>query len=84
MTYGQSGVILLASGVSAPFGSLLYGWLADKIGRRKVMIATVLNFSLATGAMADILPDVLDRVEFRRVRREVQQAEVFWHVQPPG
>ena len=52
LTYGQSGAILLASGVSAPFGSLIYGWLADKIGRRKVMIATVLNVSIATGAMA--------------------------------
>ncbi|HVC61166.1 MAG TPA: MFS transporter [Acetobacteraceae bacterium] len=52
LTYGQSGMILLASGISAPFGSMFYGWLADKIGRRKVMIATVLNFSLATGAMA--------------------------------
>src|ERR1700749_4157789 len=51
LTFGQSGAILLASGVSAPFGSLFYGWLADKIGRRKGMIATVLNFSLATGAM---------------------------------
>jgi putative MFS transporter len=52
LTYLQSGAILFASGISAPFGSLFYGWLADKIGRRKVMIATVLNFSLATGAMA--------------------------------
>jgi MFS transporter, putative metabolite:H+ symporter len=56
LTYGESGAILLASGISAPFGSLFYGWLADKIGRRKVMIATVLNFSLATGAMA-VTPD---------------------------
>jgi MFS transporter, putative metabolite:H+ symporter len=56
LTYGQSGAILLASGVSAPFGSLFYGWLADKIGRRKVMILTVLNVSIATGAMA-ITPD---------------------------
>src|SRR6478672_12839868 len=56
LTYGQSAAILLASGVSAPFGSLFYGWLADKIGRRKVMIATVLNFSVATGAMA-LTPD---------------------------
>jgi putative MFS transporter len=56
LTYGQSGMILLASGISAPFGSLFYGWLADKIGRRKVMILTVLNFSLATGAMA-VCPD---------------------------
>src|SRR5438067_10359813 len=29
LTYGQSGAILLASGVSAPFGSLLYGWMAE-------------------------------------------------------
>ena len=52
LTYGQSGLILLASGITAPFGSLIYGWIADKIGRRKVMMITVLNFSLATGAMA--------------------------------
>jgi MFS transporter, putative metabolite:H+ symporter len=52
LTYGESGAILLASGISAPFGSLFYGWLADKIGRRKVMILTVLNVSVATGAMA--------------------------------
>ena len=29
-----------------------------------------------------ILPDVFDRVEFRRIRREVQQAEVIRQVQP--
>ncbi len=52
LTYGQSGLILLASGIIAPFGSMFYGWLADKIGRRKVMMLTVLNVSIATGAMA--------------------------------
>ena len=52
LTYGQSGAILLASGISAPFGSLLYGWMADKIGRRTALVAAVLNVSLATGAMA--------------------------------
>jgi putative MFS transporter len=52
LTYGQSGAILLASGVSAPFGSLFYGWLADKLGRRTALIASVLNVSVATGAMA--------------------------------
>jgi MFS transporter, putative metabolite:H+ symporter len=52
LSFGQSGAILLASGITAPFGSLLYGWMADKIGRRKALIAAVLNVSLATGAMA--------------------------------
>src|SRR5580658_5029998 len=52
LTYGQSAAILLASGVSAPLGSLIWGWAADKIGRRKVMIGTILNFSIATGLMA--------------------------------
>jgi putative MFS transporter len=52
LTFGESGLILLASGISAPFGSLLWGWAADKIGRRAAMIGTVLNTSIATGAMA--------------------------------
>ena len=52
LTYGQSGAILLASGIGAPIGSVFWGWMADKVGRRQVMILTVLNFSLATGAMA--------------------------------
>ena len=52
LTYGQSGAILLSSGIGAPLGSLFWGWMADKIGRRSVMILTVLNFSIATGAMA--------------------------------
>ena len=56
LTYGQSGAILLSSGIGAPIGSLFWGWLADKIGRRTVMILTVLNFSLATGLMA-LTPD---------------------------
>jgi MFS transporter, putative metabolite:H+ symporter len=52
LTYGQSGAILLASGVSAPLGSIVWGWVADRIGRRKVMILTILNFSIPTGLMA--------------------------------
>jgi len=52
LNFGQSGLILLASGITAPFGSLLYGWVADKVGRRPALIAAILNVSLATGAMA--------------------------------
>jgi MFS transporter, putative metabolite:H+ symporter len=52
LTYGESGAILLSSGIGAPIGSLFWGWMADKVGRRTVMILTVLNFTLATGLMA--------------------------------
>ena len=52
LTFAQSGVILLAAGVGAIPGAFFWGWMADRIGRRKVFIATALNFSLATGAMA--------------------------------
>src|SRR5262249_55428689 len=52
LTYGESAVILVASSVGAPFGLVFYGWLADRIGRRSVMIASILNVSVATGVMA--------------------------------
>lgn len=56
LTYGQSGAILLASGIAAPFGSAFWGWVSDRIGRRKAMILTVLNFTVPTGLMA-LAPD---------------------------
>jgi putative MFS transporter len=52
LTFLESGVILLAAGVGAIPGAFFWGWMADRIGRRKVFIATALNFSLATGIMA--------------------------------
>jgi MFS transporter, putative metabolite:H+ symporter len=51
LTFGQSAVVLLASGFGAMFGAVFYGWLADKIGRRPTFILTVLNFSVATGIL---------------------------------
>jgi putative MFS transporter len=56
LTYGQSAMILLTSGIGGVPGALIYGWLADRIGRRTVFIITALNFSLATGVMA-LTPD---------------------------
>lgn len=52
LTYGQSAVILLSSGLGAVPGAFFWGWMADRIGRRKVFIATLMNVSLATGIMA--------------------------------
>ena len=52
LTWLESGAILFASGVAAPFGSAFYGWVADKLGRRTALIGAILNVSIATGAMA--------------------------------
>lgn len=52
LTYGQSAWILLAAGVGAVPGAFFWGWMADRIGRRKAFIGTALNFSIATGIMA--------------------------------
>jgi MFS transporter, putative metabolite:H+ symporter len=56
LTYLHSAIILLSSGVGAMIGAGVWGWLADRIGRRKVFIATVINFSVATAILA-LTPD---------------------------
>jgi putative MFS transporter len=49
LTFGQTAVVFLSSGIGAILGAYVWGWIADRIGRRKVFIGTVLNFSIATG-----------------------------------
>jgi putative MFS transporter len=52
LTFGQSGTILLTSGIGAIPGAIFFGWLGDRIGRRKVFMTTILTLSFATGMMA--------------------------------
>ncbi len=56
LSFGQSAIILLSSGIAAILGAAVWGRLADRIGRRAVFIGTVLNFSIATGILA-LTPD---------------------------
>src|SRR6195256_5849284 len=51
LPFGQAAMGLLSSGVGAIIGAYAWGWIADRIGRRKVFIGTVLNFSIATGLL---------------------------------
>jgi len=52
LTFGQSAVVLVSSGLGAVPGAFFWGWMGDRIGRRTVFMATALNVALATGAMA--------------------------------
>jgi MFS transporter, putative metabolite:H+ symporter len=52
LTYWQGGAILLASGLGAAPGAMMWGWLGDKIGRRTVFIWSSVMISVATGILA--------------------------------
>ena len=56
LTYAQSALILLSSGVASIPGAYFFGRLGDKIGRRKVFVLTIAIFSVGTGIMA-LTPD---------------------------
>jgi MFS transporter, putative metabolite:H+ symporter len=52
LTFGESGAVLLASGVGAIIGAFVWGWAADRVGRKKIFIATVIMFAVGTGLLA--------------------------------
>lgn len=56
LTFGQAAVMLLSAGVGAIGGSIVWGRAGDRLGRRRPLIAGILMFSLATGALA-LAPD---------------------------
>jgi putative MFS transporter len=51
LTFGQSAAILVSAGLGAVPGAFFWGWMGDRIGRRKVFILTALNVAIATGVM---------------------------------
>src|SRR5882672_9620387 len=56
LTYGQSAMMLLSSGVGAIAGSLIGGQIADVVGRKKIIWVGGLIFSLGAAGCAAI-PD---------------------------
>ena len=59
LSFGLSALILLSSGVGAMVGAAFFGHLADKIGRRRVFLMTIVLFSLGTLALA-FTPESID------------------------
>jgi putative MFS transporter len=56
LTFGQSSLILYSYGMGAFIGAFSFGWMADRIGRRKVLFITALTFSIPT-AFLYFVPD---------------------------
>ncbi|WP_322003823.1 MFS transporter [Paraburkholderia tropica] len=45
LTYGQTAVVLLSSGLGSMVGSFVWGWFADRFGRRPAMLCILLALS---------------------------------------
>jgi MFS transporter, putative metabolite:H+ symporter len=52
LTFNQSTIILLSSGIGAVIGSFVCGAAADRWGRRPVLLTTIVIFGLGTVALA--------------------------------
>ena len=44
LTFGQSAVVLMSSGIGAIIGAYVWGWLADRIGRRTSGMGSAYGF----------------------------------------
>jgi putative MFS transporter len=56
LTFGQSTLMLLSAGVGAMIGAVSFGWLADKIGRKRVLLTSATLCCVCAGSLA-FLPD---------------------------
>src|SRR6516165_347134 len=56
LTFGQTSIMLLSAGVGAIIGSLIWGALADRFGRKVLLVAGVSLCALSAGAVS-MVPD---------------------------
>jgi len=56
LTFGQTSLMLLSAGVGAILGSLVFGALADRFGRKVLLVAGVSLCALSSGAVS-LIPD---------------------------
>jgi putative MFS transporter len=52
LSYGQTAMVLLSSGLGALAGSFVWGYLADRIGRKLTFVATICTCALGSLALA--------------------------------
>jgi len=52
LTFGQITAILTAAGIGAIFGSLVFGALADRIGRRHTILISAAIYTIAAGSIS--------------------------------
>ncbi|HEV7714164.1 MAG TPA: MFS transporter [Steroidobacteraceae bacterium] len=56
LTFGQTTVMLLSAGAGAMVGALAFGWVADRFGRKVVVVSSALLCCVCAGSIA-FVPD---------------------------
>jgi MFS transporter, putative metabolite:H+ symporter len=56
LTFGQTSIMLLSAGVGAIIGSLVWGTLADRFGRKSLLIAGITLCALGAGSVS-LIPE---------------------------
>jgi putative MFS transporter len=56
LTFGQTAIMLLSAGVGAIVGAVLFGWLADRVGRKPAVLLSCTLCCLAAGSIS-LIPD---------------------------
>jgi putative MFS transporter len=51
LNFGQSSIILLSSGIGAMIGAAWFGRMADRLGRRKIFMTTIIVFTVGIAAL---------------------------------
>jgi putative MFS transporter len=52
LTYGESAIVLLSSGIGAIIGAIMWGYIADQFGRRPALVAIVMTYSVSSLLLA--------------------------------
>lgn len=52
LTFGESSIVLFSAGIGAIAGSFLWGWLADRFGRKPAILLGIVVFAGGTGLQA--------------------------------
>ncbi|MGH9357827.1 MAG: MFS transporter [Terriglobia bacterium] len=52
LTFGESAAVLFSSGIGSIIGSFLWGYIADRYGRRPTLVAIILSYSFASLLLA--------------------------------
>lgn len=56
LTFGQTSIMLLSAGVGAILGSLVWGALADRFGRKMLLVAGIILCAISAGSVS-LIPD---------------------------